>query len=169
MKFLKATARYTWITLAMVIAIVGFQDVGSEIYKWTDENGNVIYSEKKPEGVESNQQLEVIQTDNPGQQPVPDQASDEDAYKEDLDRQLFEAEKYRTQRQLESDRKRNERQAEKQNKKNCELNRNQLVNYESSPNLVVIAEDGSTHRLDETERQARIKIIQSNIKRFCKE
>lgn len=126
----------------------------AEIYKWTDADGNVHFSEKKPAAVDA-ETVDIHYTE-----PSPDA-------REQLQKTIEQDEKAREQRlKTEEEHDREARNiATKQ--KNCEKARAHLAELQRVVRLFHTDDAGNRVRVGEEERQADIEKMQQAIKANC--
>ena len=125
------------------------------IYKWTDSEGNIHYTQNLPE-----EDAEYT-TINP-----PPKIESEQSQKNLEQRQKLLNES-REQRLKKAAEKQAADEEKARREKNCELARANLNSY-TRPRVQFVQEDGSRIRATEEERQQQIKKAQEMIKEFCK-
>lgn len=126
------------------------------IYEWTDEDGGRVFSDRPPPGTESR---EIA--------PPPD--VDTDTAQQSLEAQrerLQEMDKERAVRAEAEQQKQREREIAQHN---CEQARRKLSHLETLPRVLSMDDDGSTHRMDEPERQAKLEEARREIQEYCKD
>jgi hypothetical protein len=138
----------------MVALLAAVPPARAELYKWVDEAGNVVYTDKPPPDA----QVEVI----PPPPPV-DSESALEALREQ--QQKFDTLKQEEQKRTEETRKSEEELAVA--KANCELARDKLTRLRDLPRVYVEEKDGTRRRLGEDERQARIAAAEQDIQKYC--
>jgi hypothetical protein len=126
----------------------------AEMYKWVDDQGQVQYSQSPPPG-------------RPAQTVKPPPKVDSKAAREKLKQQLqdFEVRGDKRQEQAEADQK-TQKQADER-KAACEAARERLATLEGKPRILQYAEDGSSKRLSEEERQAGIAEARKKVEKHC--
>ncbi len=130
--------------------------VQAEIYKWTDENGQVNYSQEPP-------------VDRPAEQikaPPPPPIAPEKA-KQQVDKLI---ESQDAEAAAEAERQQAEQaaeEAEQIREENCQTARNNLQQYQDNPGRRVMNADGEVTRPTEEERQAKIDEFQMQVDEFC--
>jgi len=127
-----------------------------EMYRWTDENGVVHFSDIKPEGQDVQSQAipqgQTPQGNNPYQQ---DNAADEPSLGE--------------QRREEIDRKHQETQANQaMNKAQCAAWQAEIDRLEPHRRVFFTNEKGETERMDDVQRADRVAQLKSQIAKNCK-
>lgn len=128
----------------------------AQIYKWTDENGQVNYSQEPPVD------LPAEQIKAPPPPPIdPEIAQQElDALIEDQQAaEAAEAEQQQAEQEAE--------QAEQIRQENCQTARNNLEQYQNNPGRRVMNADGEVTRPTEEERQEKIAEFQQQVDEFC--
>lgn len=142
------------IVSALFAAGVALSPAHAEIYKWTDENGQVHYSQSPPPG---EQEVETMEAPRTG-------ASEEALKKLEKDKARGVAlEKAR----LEKEREKEQAEEEKAWKEeNCRRSRDRLHSY-SVPNALIAQEDGSRIRVDEETRQKELAKAREMIRKYC--
>ncbi len=123
-------------------------------YKWTDENGTVVYSQNRPP---AGTPYETIET--PRSRPAaPAPAKPRPSF-------LEQVEKDKRARAKEATVRETEQAALEMRRKNCEAARNNLQVYTAHRRIK--QEDGSVIRLDDNERLRKIEEARQAIKEFC--
>ena len=144
--------RFGCVAMLFVIA----QPTLADVYKWQDENGQTHYSQTPP----SHQDADVVTTQTgPTVTPVQSQQAVEQLIQEQ--RQAEEAREEQQQRAT-AEKERAEIKA-----KNCRIAKDNLQQYLDNPNTRILQDDGSVVRIDEQERQRRIKEQRLQIKTLC--
>lgn len=140
-------------TLALLLALAMTTPAQAEIYKWTDKQGGVHYSETPPAGIK-------YETLNPRFAPAqaapaaqPQAAPDNEQQKQEKQR-------------AEQERAYKEEQA-RIRQQNCEAAQKRLANLQSAPRIVITNPDGTVQRLNDEERQARIDEVQAQVSQNC--
>lgn len=126
----------------------------TEVYKWTDEDGEVHYSQTPPAGADTTT-IELA--------PPPASAGQPD---EKLEKRL---ENFEQRRQARKTSKLERAETKKTNKiraENCTRARDNLATLESH-GQISLQEGDSYRKLTEEERQAKIGEAQGHIKEFC--
>jgi len=145
--------------LVIGINMVFFPPVGfAEMFKWTDENGVVHYSQHPPPA-DVNEVMEIA--------PPPNIDTDKALRELEADREkLHELEKQREEQQA--------KETEKERiaaifEKNCRISRERLENLQTGPTRVrAIDAEGNMTRTTEEEHQARIDEVKKKIEKYCK-
>ncbi len=139
------------VTLGMALASPGLL---AEMYKWIDDEGQVQYSQSPPPG-------------RPAETIKPPPKVDSKAAREKLKQQLqdFELRGDKRQEQAEADQKTQEQAGER--KAACDTARERLAKLEGKPRILQYAEDGSSKRLTEEERQADIAEARKQVEKHC--
>ncbi|MGH8468666.1 MAG: DUF4124 domain-containing protein [Gammaproteobacteria bacterium] len=139
------------VTLGMALASPGLL---AEMYKWIDDEGQVQYSQSPPPG-------------RPAQAIKPPPKVDSKTAREKLKQQLqdFELRGDKRQEQAEADQKTKEEAGEQ--KAACEAARERLASLSGKPRILQYAEDGSSKRLTEEERQAAIDEARKKVEKHC--
>jgi hypothetical protein len=126
------------------------------MYKWTDDQGEVHYTQFPPPG----RQTEKLQ-------PPPPPAKSPSAGGNDLQQQLEAVEK-QNQEQLQGAKDAKQwAQIQKIRRENCETAHKNLVNLQRGGNVRYMEPDGKVMHLTEEERQKRIDEANSQIKENC--
>lgn len=129
----------------------------AEIYKWTDENGNTVFSERKPASSPGDVET-VAPKVSGGRRPVEaeDFVNDE---KDDRDADDEEAQKGTEKEVAEKNRLVEE--------KNCKVSRERFISLQR-PRVNDVAQDGTRRVIGEDERQAELAKAEAAIKEWCK-
>jgi len=130
----------------------------SEIYKWTDADGNVHYGDR-PSGVASEERVAIAsqRTDASRVQAGIDAR---------LERQAARAEARQTRETEDADRAEEEQKAAERTAA-CEQNRQRLNSYNESPRLYREDENGERVYLDDSERETAKQRVQELIDEYC--
>lgn len=130
--------------------------VQAEIYKWTDDNGQVNYTQEPP----ADRPAEQLKAPPPppidpekAQQQVEELIESQDAA------EAAEAEREKAAQEAE--------QAEQIRAENCQTARNNLEQYQNNPGRRVMNADGEVTRPTEEERQEKIAEFQQQVDEFC--
>ncbi len=128
---------------------------GAAIYKWTDDNGNIQFSQYPPAGVEA----EYIQ-------PPPDiePAGDRD---EALYSTLEQLEQSSTRREQQSAEETQKRQLASERQQACEQARQNLATLQLGGHRRIRMPDGTASYLDADQKQRYIDISKQNIRDNC--
>ncbi len=127
----------------------------AEIYKWTDEQGQVHYGDKS---VVSAKQMEV-DTSKQGHIKINDSREGKrqkllDAYADDHKREKIAKTKH--QKKL------------KKQKKKCVKSKDQLKRYERASSLYDLDKEGNRITISNMEREKRTMALHDKIKKYCK-
>jgi len=128
----------------------------AEIYKWTDENGQVHYTQQPP-------------ADRPAEHiaPPPPPAIAPEKAQQQLE-ELIESQEAEAAAEAERQQAQQEAQAAEQiREENCQTARNNLQQYQDNPGRRVMNADGEVTRPTEEERQAKITEFQQQVDEFC--
>ena len=127
-----------------------------DIYKWTDDQGEVQYTQFPPSG----RPAEILHGVRP-----PDESPESDG--NDLQKQL-EAVEQQNKEQLQGAKDEKQwAQIQKIRRDNCKTARQNLVNLNRGGNVRYMGADGKVMRLTEEERQKRIDEANQQIKENC--
>jgi hypothetical protein len=127
-----------------------------EVFKWTDEDGKVHYSDKP---AKDSEQLQIREAGDPGTGVSVEQ-------REERRRKLLQA--------FEEDRAKKNEQEEKQKKiqarkqRDCVVAKDRLKNYEKSSRLYNLDNKGNRVILSDAERQVTIDRLRSQIEKHCR-
>jgi hypothetical protein len=126
------------------------------MYKWTDDQGEVHYTQFPPPGRKTEKM-----------QPPPPPAESPDASENDLQKQLDTMEQQKD-KQLQEIKDADQRaEIQKIRKKNCETAHRNMINLERGGNVRYMGPDGKVIRLTEEDRQKRIDEANAQIKENC--
>lgn len=146
------------LTVVAVLATSGAA-VSGEIYKWTDENGNVQYMDR-PTGAATEVRVNTIvsrSTDNAGVQASIDARRDRMASREEAKAKQAEEEQAAIEKQAEQE----------QRTKKCEQSRQRMENFLQSQRLYREDESGERVYLDEDQILEARERVQSQIQEYC--
>ena len=140
-----------------IIVILSFQSTSyAQAYKWVDENGQTHFSQQAP----ADREADVIKT-RPGPKVAPaqsQQAVDDLINKQKIDVKAKEQAKIKQQQQAEQ---------AKIKSKNCDIAKSNLTSYQTNPNGKTKNAEGEYIRVDEIERQNRMKQLKQDIQKHC--
>jgi hypothetical protein len=126
------------------------------MYKWTDDQGEVHYTQFPPPG----RKTEIMQ-------PPPPPAEPPTGSENDLQKQL-DTIKQQNDKQLQETREADQQaEIQKIRKKNCETAHKNLMNLNRGGNVRYMGPNGEAIRLTEEERQKRIDETNQQIKENC--
>jgi hypothetical protein len=126
------------------------------MYKWTDNQGEVHYTQFPPPG----RKTEIMQ-------PPPPPAEPPTGSENDLQKQL-DTIKQQNDKQLQETREADQQaEIQKIHKKNCETAHKNLMNLNRGGNVRYMGPNGEAIRLTEEERQKRIDETNQQIKENC--
>jgi hypothetical protein len=126
------------------------------MYKWTDDQGEVHYTQFPPQG----RPVEILHGVRPPEQS-PDSAGN------DLQKQLDTMKQQDEQQQQETKAVDQRAEIQKIRKKNCEAAHQNLINLNRGGNVRYMGADGKVMRLTEEERQKRLDEANKQIKENC--
>ena len=148
------------IALTCVVAAMTFATgaTANEIYKWTDENGNVHY-EDRPSGAASEERLRISYNRT-------DSAAVNQRIQARLDRQT-ERDEARSVAEAEQQEAAEKAAAAAEREKSCERARARLETYLQSRRLYRTDDKGERVYLDDAERQEARQKAEEQITEFC--
>ena len=130
----------------------------AEMYKYTDENGQVVYTQFLPEpGVEA----ETIRG------PAPPPSSAKDTRQNLIDDLVQEAEA-RQDRKIAGEKAKQQQTRNNQLKQNCEAARKNLKYLQNRDEHILVDKEGKVMDMSEEQRQQQIEKAKDIIKRDCK-
>jgi len=142
------------IVLAGLIAAAGAQ---AAMYKWTDENGQTVYSQTPPpSGV-------ALELKKPAEPDPAEAERAREALRKEIERSYDQAEE----RERVSDEEAEQQRKDKARAKNCEIARNNLSTIENLGRRRLVTPDGKSVFLSEEERKAKMSEARSNIEKYC--
>ena len=126
------------------------------MYKWVDEDGNVVYSEKKPpQGVAGQE----IKKHGAG-------ISDEEAQSQ-LDSLRDKADAAAEERDIKDEVAGQQAERSATIKKNCEIARKNKTLLETTARVTLKDEDGNDYFLEDEDRQNKLADAQAQVDRYC--
>ncbi len=139
----------------VIMLLLNTPALGTNMYKWTDEKGNVHYTQQPPSG-----DIDAIKIGPPA-----------DVNTDKAQRQ-FEQKENRAERMEEQ---RQQAEAEQQQKeeraalyeKNCRLARDRLQKLENSGMVRAVDSEGNMTRISVEEHEARIAEVREKVKKYC--
>ncbi len=148
-------ARFAMLLLAVaLVAPVGAAD----LYKWVDENGTVHYGAVPPEGVDA-VPVSVDLKPGPVTDPYPEKPAEEAG-------EPSVAEPRRLER---AERVAQTREEQARIDAECAAQKSILERLEPRPNVIIQNPDGTTSRMDDTERMKLINDAKAFIEKNCPE
>lgn len=133
------------------IFLILTQPALGEMYRWTDSEGQIHYTQTPPTGKDSTS----IKAPPPPSAPTSYSTSSAKAESDLLEKEVKNADKKDAELVASS------------KKKNCDGAKNNLSGYEALGRKIVKLPDGTYTRYDEDERQKKIKEAQDQIKKYC--
>ncbi len=144
------------LVLALAIGLTPVTPSIAATYKWTDDDGNVVYSQTKPPGGRA---VEVVKQHSTG-------VTDEEA-KRQLEGLRDKANAQSEDRQLKAEVAQDELDRNQRIKKNCENARKNLSLLETPARVTLMDADGNPYFLGEEQRQERVLEAKSQVERYC--
>ncbi len=141
---------------SIFILLLIAQPANAEVHKWTDANGNVHYSQIKPNDTNT----ETVA-------PPPKPAVDPDIAAEKLNERVETNRKAEQEKYITDQKEEHLKQQEAVQKQNCRAATQNLKLYRSYGRVRVKETDGSYTRLSEEERQQRISDMKEKVKEYC--
>jgi len=148
--------RLSLVWVLLLVATASPAADSQNMYKWTDDQGEVHYTQFPPPG----RQVEILHGVRP-----PDQSSETAG--NDLQKQLEAVEQQNDKQQQETKDADQKADIQKIRKTNCEAAHQNLVNLNRGGNVRYMGADGKVMRLTEEERQKRIDEANQQIKENC--
>lgn len=142
------------IALAGILASPG---VGAAMYKWTDENGQTVYSQSPPPKGNVRQLKKA-----PGPNPVEAERARETLQRE-IERSYDEAS---AREQANGEEEERQRDLEARTK-NCDAARSNLTTIRNLGRSRILTPDGEYVFLSEAEREVKINDAQAGIEKYC--
>jgi len=129
--------------------------VNAEIYKWTDEQGNVHYGDK-PVVDSTEMEINISKKSNGKISQSREESRQKllDAYDEDNKREAQEKDKLKKQK--------------KKQKKNCTYAKDRLRHYERARSLYDLDKEGNRVTMSNADREKVTSDLRNKIKKFCK-
>lgn len=156
-KLIRTGTRFSAMIVALATSAAIAQTHSGEIYTWTDDKGTVNFSERKPEGVDA-----TLVGISPPPQASP--ATSPYATVEDTPSPGAQARIERQAREAQAAETASIRQ---QLEASCDQANVQIVGLESRPNALIREDDGSTRRMDDDERLAKIDELKDYVAENC--
>lgn len=129
----------------------------AELYKWTDEQGKVHYSDQPP-----TLKAQTIRSPSAGQEAITSEAKKSlDAQDQDFLKRKKEAEEARKKAEAEAEKERVQRE-------NCAKARNNLNVLQNTPRVYTTNAAGQRVYMDEAARASSLASSQKAISEFCK-
>jgi hypothetical protein len=139
------------------IVILSFQSAAyADVYKWIDENGQTNFSQQAPIDRESDvikTRSGTVVTPAQSQQAVDQIIKQQTADAKAKDEAAITRQKEIAKSEVKS--------------KNCDIAKSNLANYQNNPNGRTQNSDGEYIRIDEIERQNKIKQLNQDIQPHC--
>jgi len=148
-----------YLIILMALLISANTHAKQKIYKWTDDEGNVHYTEKKPENkqtaevkVYNSKPTMVNKEDNKEEKPIPE---------EELTPEQKAA--------MEYNRKEQERVQKLQDRENCKIAQQNKITLEKSVSVKKKnPATGEYIRMDKSEMKKKLREVNKAIKKLCK-
>jgi len=141
------------VSLLLCGFIISFSTT-AEMYKWVDENGNIHYSQSRP-----NIDVDVEKIKPPAK------IDTESAIKA-LEKQKQSVDKLRDNRITTKEEKLKAKEEEARKKEECQQAKARLASYQR-PRVNILNEDGTKRTVPEEERQTEIKKSQAYVDKAC--
>jgi hypothetical protein len=149
-------------TAGLLIASLLLQSpVSGEIYKWTDDGGEVHYTQTPPPSGITVQKIE-------GAPPPADSAETVQHEQQRLQEQLDAMDERRTEQDEATAIKKQHEENREKDEKNCITAQNNLAKLQQGGIKRYLTPEGDVIRLTEEDRQQRISEANSQIEKFCK-
>ncbi|RLA19597.1 MAG: hypothetical protein DRQ61_01800 [Gammaproteobacteria bacterium] len=136
------------------LLLPSFSSYAAVTYKYPGEHGETVYSQTPPKDAQA--ERVITKSDHTKKPPRPSAVEVLEKFTRDEDDKQRAAQKAAE-----------EEKASALKKQNCAAAEHNLTIYEGSPNRLVKDSSGNYKRLNEEERQAKIKDARKNIKAFC--
>lgn len=147
-------SRYLALLLSALALYSASGIVAAETYKWTDDEGNVHYSQQPPPG---DLEAKTIDTPNAGSE----------AGKSEMQRRL-EAFQQREEKREEAEKERQRQQKKAEiYRKNCQTAKDRLAELQQSSRVRAFDEDGNMRRLSVEEHQQRVDNVKKDVEEYC--
>ena len=148
--------RLPLIWVLLLVATASLADDNQNMYKWTDDQGEVHYTQFPPQG----RPVEILHGALPPAQSAETAGND-------LQKQLDTMEQQNEKQQQETRDAEQRAEIQKIRKKNCESAHQNLINLNRGGNVRYMGPNGEAIRLTEEERQKRIDETNQQIKENC--
>jgi hypothetical protein len=151
---------------ALFAALLVALPAGAQLYKWTDANGRVQYSDKPPPAGRPAERLTnsaistVTSPASGGAQGAPGQKSPAELEQEFRKRRADQAEAEKK-AQAQADEKRSLQAA-------CQQSQRQLTALQSGQRMATVDDQGERRFLEDGEIQQQIQRTQADIQKYCK-
>ncbi|MCS3902955.1 molecular chaperone DnaK (HSP70) [Methylohalomonas lacus] len=129
--------------------------LATNMYKWTDEEGNVHYTQNPPP-----EDAQGVRMDPPAD-------VDTEQAREELQRKQEKLEAMEQQREQAREEAEKEQERAALYEKNCRLARERLQRLENSGMVRAIDEDGNMSRIGPEEQAERINEVKEKVKKYC--
>jgi len=159
---MKPDPRTIFVLLAIVVAVAATEAPAKELYRWTDENGVVHFSDKKPPGNQAYQSQVV--TD---EAPVPAEADSPAVAEGEAEAEALH--NVAQQRREEIARKKQEaRQEQAERSTQCAAWQAEVDRLEPSRRVYYTNEAGETERMDDVQRVETVARLKEQIAANCR-
>lgn len=149
-----------WPTVLPLIAITALPGpLESATYRWTDNEGNVVYSQTPPP---DGRNRDLIKAPPPPAEP-PDEAQQK------LQQQIDQLQQSREARQQSKQQSEQTKQQEERLARDCASARNDLKMLREGSRRLYRRDDGTVSRLTETEKNTRTQQAETFIKENCRQ
>jgi len=154
---MKPDPRTIFVLLAIVVAVAATEAHAKELYRWTDENGVVHFSDKKPPGNQAYQSQTVA--DEPVAPPAATAATPPDAEQPSVAQQR---------REEIASKKQEARQAQAERSAQCAAWQAEVDRLEPSRRVYYTNEAGETERMDDVQRVETVARLKEQIAANCR-
>jgi hypothetical protein len=154
------------VRFAVLLAALVALPASAQLYKWTDANGRVQYSDKPPP---ANTKGQTVQGNNISTVPGTSQGSGAGAASAPKSTADREQDFRKRQAEQEEAQKKSQKLAEDQRAKqaNCQAAQRQLAALQSGQRMAAFDEKGERRFLDDGEIQQAVQRTQSDVARLC--
>ena len=145
------------IFIIFICVMISSTLVAGEIYKWTDENGRVHFSDKPVS--DTAQEIEIKEADNQRNTLTTDEQR-----KQKRDKLL---KAYEEERRIKKEKEAKENQQKEKLKYRCARERDSLKRMKRGGAYYDMGKDGNRIFLDESEIKKRIAEMETNVEKYC--
>ena len=159
---MKPEPRTIFALLAIVVAVAASEAPAKELYRWTDENGVVHFSDKKPPGNQAYEAQVVAD-----EAPVPVQADASPATEAEAEAEALHNVAQQRREEI-AQRKQEARQQEAERSAQCAAWQAEVDRLEPSRRVYYTNEAGETERMDDVQRVETVARLKEQIAAHCR-
>ena len=148
-----------WVLMLFFFLLMAAPGLDAGIYKWTDEQGRVHFSDRPVD--DSSSEVKIRQS------PATETPSNEERQQRDLKmKRMLDA--FEEDRANKKEAKQKQRQEREKRKRNCLLAKDRYNSHNRARGIYSYKKDGERRYLNDSERQSHMKKLKADVERWCK-